>query len=109
MKKELTETEANVLNIIINRGSFDMPVKAENIRTDIGLSKRALEEVIESLRVTHNHPIVAKKTQPSGYYIPRTESERLIGTVPYRKQILTEQRNLTAVMSVDLAKYWEGA
>lgn len=109
MKKELTETEANVLNIIINRGSFYMPVKAENIRTDIGLSKRALEEVIESLRVTHNHPIVAKKTQPSGYYIPRTESERLIGTVPYRKQILTEQRNLTAVMSVDLAKYWEGA
>ena len=28
------------------------------------------------------------------------------GLAPYRRQILTEQKNLAAVMNVDLEKYW---
>ncbi|MGT2623961.1 hypothetical protein [Streptococcus thoraltensis] len=106
--REMTAVEANVLNMIVNKGTFEEPVKAKRIKEKIGLSKRGLEEIIETLRVFYKHPIVAKKTQPSGYYIPRNEDERMAGTAPYRKQILTEQNNLAAVMSVDLSEYWKG-
>ena len=45
--------------------------------------------------------------KPNGYYLPRSEEERQAGLAPYRRQILTEQKNLAAVMKVDLEKYWE--
>ena len=104
--RELNKTEIKVLNLIVNRASFEEPIKAEKIRKETGLSKRSLEEVIESLRVNFKHPIVAKKTQPSGYYLPRNEEERQAGLAPYRRQILTEQKNLATVMAVDLNEYW---
>ena len=104
--RELNKTEIKVLNLIVNRASFEEPIKAEKIRQETGLSKRSLEEVIESLRVNFKHPIVAKKTQPSGYYLPRNEEERQAGLAPYRRQILTEQKNLATVMAVDLNEYW---
>ena len=83
-----------------------MPIQASEIRIETGLSKRKLEEVIESLRVNFGHPIVAKKMKPNGYYLPRSEEERQAGLAPYRRQILTEQKNLAAVMNIDLREYW---
>ena len=74
---------------------------------ETGLSKRMLEQVIESLRVNFRHPIVAKKFKPNGYYLPKNEEERQAGLAPYRRQILTEQKNLSIVMAVDLEKYWK--
>ncbi len=109
VSRDMSKTETNVLNLIINRATFEEPIKAEKIRQETGLSKRSLEEVIESLRVDFNHPIVAKKTQPSGYYLPKNEEERQAGLAPYRRQILTEQKNLAAVMAVDLDDYWKSA
>nr|DAN68241.1 MAG TPA: Rio2, N-terminal [Caudoviricetes sp.] len=109
VSRDMSKIETNVLNLIINRATFEEPIKAEKIRQETGLSKRSLEEVIESLRVDFKHPIVAKKTQPSGYYLPRNEEERQAGLAPYRRQILTEQKNLAAVMAVDLDDYWESA
>lgn len=61
ISRTMNEIETNVLNLIINRASFEEPIKAEQIRQETGLSKRSLEEVIESLRVNFKHPIVAKK------------------------------------------------
>lgn len=109
VSRDMSKIETNVLNLIINRATFEEPIKAEKIRQETGLSKRSLEEAIESLRVDFKHPIVAKKTQPSGYYLPRNEEERQAGLAPYRRQILTEQKNLAAVMAVDLDDYWESA
>ncbi len=109
VSRDMSKIETNVLNLIINRATFEEPIKAEKIRQETGLSKRSLEEVIESLRVDFKHPIVAKKTQPSGYYLPRNEEERQAGLAPYRRQILTEQKNFAAVMAVDLDDYWESA
>lgn len=106
ISRDLSKIEANVLNLIINHATFEAPIKAEKVRQETGLSKRSLEEVIESLRVNFKHPIVAKKTQPSGYYLPRNEDERQAGLAPYKRQILTEQKNLATVMAVDLKKYW---
>lgn len=106
ISRTMSKIETNVLNLIVNRASFEEPIKAEKIRQETGLSKRSLEEVIESLRVNFKHPIVAKKTQPSGYYLPRNEDERQAGLAPYKRQILTEQKNLSIVMAVDLEKYW---
>lgn len=94
VSRDMDQLETNVLNLIINRATFEEPIKAEKIRQETGLSKRSLEEVIESLRVDFKHPIVAKKTQPSGYYLPKNEEERQAGLAPYRRQILTEQKIL---------------
>ena len=107
ISREMSKIETNVLNLIINRATFEEPIKAEKVRQETGLSKRSLEEVIESLRVNFKHPIVAKKTQPSGYYLPRNEDERQAGIAPYRRQIQTEQKNLVAVMQIDLEEYWK--
>jgi hypothetical protein len=85
----------------------DMSVSRSMNELETGLSKRKVEEIIESLRVNFGHPIVAKKMKPNGYYLPRNEEERQAGLAPYRRQILTEQKNLAAVMTVDLEKYWE--
>ena len=34
------------------------------------------------------------------------EEERQAGLAPYKRQILTEQKNLATVMAVDLKEYW---
>ena len=107
ISRTMSKIETNVLNLIANRATFEEPIKAEKVRQETGLSKRSLEEVIESLRVNFKHPIVAKKTQPSGYYLPRNEDERQAGIAPYRRQIQTEQKNLVAVMQIDLEEYWK--
>ncbi|HFI0638401.1 TPA: hypothetical protein ACGO3K_000465 [Streptococcus suis] len=107
--RDMTEIEIKVLNAIKNGASFDLPIQARELRQDLGLSKRKLEEIIESLRVTFLQPIVAKKYKPNGYYIPRNKEERDAGLAPYRAQIRTEQKNLAAVMSVNLDDYWSNA
>lgn len=104
--RDMTVTEIKVLNAIKNGASFDLPIQARELRQDLDLSKRSLEEIIESLRVNFGQPIVAKKTQPSGYYLPRSEDEREAGLAPYKRQILTEQKNLSAILAVNLEEYW---
>lgn len=104
--RKMNVIEIEVLNLIVNRASFEEPITALDIRKETGLSKRMLEQVIESLRVNFRHPIVAKKFKPNGYYLPKNEEERQAGLAPYRRQILTEQKNLSIVMAVDLEKYW---
>ncbi|MGT2743668.1 hypothetical protein [Streptococcus plurextorum] len=105
--RDMTPTEIKVLNAIKNGASYDLPIQARELRQDIGLSKRKIEEVIESLRVTFRQPIVAKKNKPNGYYLPRNKEERDAGLAPYRAQIRTEQKNLAAVMSINLDEYWQ--
>lgn len=105
-QRAMSHIEIKVLNAIRNRANFEKPLKAQALRSEFDLNKRELEEVIENLRVIFKHPIVAKKVQPSGYYLPRNDKERNAGLAPYKQQILTSQRNLTAVVSVDLNEYW---
>lgn len=104
--RDMTEMEIKVLNAIKNGASYDLPIQASELREDTGLTKRKLEEVIESLRVNFRHPIVAKKNKPNGYFLPRNEQEREDGLAPYKRQILTEQKNLAAIRSVNLGDYW---
>ena len=106
ISRDMTGVEAKVLNAVKNSASFDLPIQASELRNLTGLSKRKLEEVIESLRVNFHHPIVAKKFKPNGYYLPKTEEERNAGLAPYKRQILTEQKNLAAMMAVNLTEYW---
>lgn len=106
ISRDMNEIEVKVLNVIRNCASFDLPIQASELRNITGLTKRALEEVIESLRVNFHHPIVAKKRKPNGYYLPKTAAERDDGLAPYKRQILTEQKNLAAVMAVNLDDYW---
>lgn len=63
ISREMNSIEIEVLNLIVNRASFEEPITALDIRKEAGLA-------------------------------------------PYRRQILTEQKNLSIVMAVDLEKYW---
>ncbi|HEM6530934.1 TPA: hypothetical protein U2E05_001898 [Streptococcus suis] len=107
VSRDMSTLEANILSAIRNSGSYDSPIQASVLRKKFNISKRVLENTIESLRVNFHHPIVAKKYKPNGYYLPKTEQERLDGLAPYRRQIETEKKNLAAVMSVDLCHYWQ--
>ena len=49
ISRTMSKIETNVLNLIVNRATFEEPIKAEKVRQETGLSKRSLEEVIESL------------------------------------------------------------
>jgi len=105
----MDELEIKILNFIKNRGSFDKPVPRKRLETEFGLEKQDIEQVIEHLRFEFKHPIVAsKKARVSGYYLPKTDEERNAGLAPYKKQILTSQKNLTAITSVNLTEYWKG-
>lgn len=106
ISREMDELERYVFNYINNNGTFEKPAQSIDIRKDYNLSERKLKMIVESLRVNFGHPIVAFKTKPYGYYIPKNEDERQAGLAPYRRQILTEQKNLATVMAVDLKEYW---
>lgn len=108
MVNELTVLEANVLNMILAKGTFENPLRAAIIRQELGITKRHLETIIESLRVDFRHPIVSRKRQPSGYYLPRTEAEREAGLAANMRQIETEQRTVYLIKGVDLDNYWRG-
>ena len=73
--RDMTTIEIKVLNAIKNGASFDLPIQASEIRQSLGLSKRMLEEIIESLRVNFRQPIVAKKTRPSGYFLRQKKND----------------------------------
>ena len=106
ISREMTATEANVLNYIKNYATNEMPITAVQLRNEFQCDKRVIENIIESLRVNFGHPIVAKKRKPNGYYLPKNDEERNEGLAPYKRQILTEQKNLAAIMAVDLNEYW---
>lgn len=106
ISREMDELERYVFNYINNNGTFENSASSKSIRKDYNLSERKLKMIVESLRINFGHPIVAFKTKPYGYYIPRNEEERQAGLAPYKQQIRTEQKNLATVMAVDLNEYW---
>lgn len=106
ISRDMTVTEANILNYIKKYATNEMPVTAVQLRQKFHCGKRTIENIIESLRVNFGHPIVAKKQKPNGYYLPKNDEERNEGLAPYKRQILTEQKNLAAIMAVNLNEYW---
>lgn len=106
VSREMTGIEIKVYNEIL-KGTCKKPVQAKNIMTEFGMSERTLKDIVESLRVNFRVPIVAKKFKPYGYYLPRNEEERNEGLGPYKRQILTEQKNLSIIQSIDLEDFWK--
>ena len=90
VSREMTLIETQVLNTILQSASFETPIQAI---------------IIESLKANFGHPVVAKKEKPNGYFLPKTKEERDAGLAPYKRQILTEQKNLAAVLAIDLDEY----
>lgn len=103
--RKMTSLEIKVLNLI---PIGFRPKRAEMIRQQTGLSKRDLEHIIEDLRMVFGHPIVSSKRKPYGYYIPTTEEERIAGLRANIKQIETEQKIVSTILSIDLQEYWKG-
>lgn len=105
----MNELEINILNYIKNHGSFGRPVTLRLLKAEFNISERSVKEVIERLRCEFKQPVIAsRRTRHGGYYLPKNDMERNAGLMPYKEQILTSQKTLTAITSVNLAEYWKG-
>lgn len=105
----MNELEINILNYIKNNGSFERPVTLRLLKAEFDISERGVKEAVERLRCEFKQPIIAsRRMRRGGYYLPKNDMERNVGLMPYKKQILTSQRTVTAITSVDLTEYWKG-
>ena len=98
---EMSDEERNVYNAIL-RGSIDNPVSRLSITDNLGLSKRRIERVVESLIYVHDIPVVSRLRKPSGYYIARNVAELNEGMKHYKQQIITSQQRVKKLMSIEL-------
>lgn len=105
----MNELEINILNYIKNNGSFERPVTLRLLKAEFNISERSVKEVVERLRCEFKQPVIAsRRTRRGGYYLPKNDIERNAGIIPYKEQILTSQKTVTAITSVDLSEYWKG-
>ena len=105
----MNELEINILNYIKNNGSFERPVPLKLLKAEFDISERGVKEAVERLRCEFKQPIIAsRRMRRGGYYLPKNDMERNVGLMPYKEQILTSQRTVTAITSVDLTEYWKG-
>ena len=100
----MNEQEINILNYIKNHGSFERPVPLKLLKAEFDISERSVKEIVERLRCEFKQPIIAsRRTRHGGYYLPKNDIERNVGLLPYKQQILTSQKAVTAITSVNLA------
>lgn len=105
----MNELEIKILNYIKNNGSFERPVPLKLLKAEFDISERGVKEAVERLRCEFKQPIIAsRRMRRGGYYLPKNEMERNAGLMPYKEQILTSQKTVTAITSVDLTEYWKG-
>lgn len=105
----MNELEINILNYIKNNGSFERPVPLKLLKAEFDISERGVKEAVERLRCEFKQPIIAsRRMRRGGYYLPKNDMERNAGLMPYKEQILTSQKTVTAITSVDLTEYWRG-
>ncbi|MCO4580037.1 hypothetical protein Si070_01707 [Streptococcus infantarius subsp. infantarius] len=105
----MNELEINILNYIKNHGSFERPVPLKLLKAEFDISERGVKEAVERLRCEFKQPIIAsRRMRLGGYYLPKNDMERNAGLMPYKEQILTSQKIVTAITSVNLTEYWKG-
>lgn len=105
----MNELEINILNYIKNHGSFERPVPLKLLKAEFNISERGVKDVVERLRCEFKQPIIAsRRTRRGCYYLPKNDIERNAGLIQYKEQILTSQKTVTAITSVDLTEYWKG-
>lgn len=105
----MNEQEINILTYIKERGSFERPVPLKVLKTEFNISERSVKDTVERLRSEFKQPIIAsRRMRRGGYYLPKNDMERNIGLLPYKEQILTSQKTVTAITSVNLTEYWKG-
>lgn len=65
ISRDMTATEVNVLNYIKNYATNEMPITAVQLRNEFQCDKRAIENIIESLRVNFraSHSCKEEKAQ----------------------------------------------
>lgn len=105
----MNEQEIQILSYIKEHGSFERPVPLKMLKAEFNISEHSVKDTVERLRCEFRQPIIAsRRTRHGGYYLPKNDMERNVGLLPYKEQILTSQKTVTAITSVNLAEYWEG-
>lgn len=106
VSRDMTDVEIKVYNKILE-GTYEKPIPSKDIMEGLEISDRQFKDIVESLRVNFRVPVVARKSKGNGYYLPKNEEEREAGLAPYKRQILTEQKNLAIVQSINLEDFWK--
>ena len=101
---EMTNVEIDVLNIILPY-RFDNPIKFEKVQEKSKLSRRTLQNVLESLK-KKGHPVGSHKTAPFGLYMAKTKEELEIGMRANVKQAETTLEIARVQRGIDLEEYW---
>lgn len=107
MTQELTKTEIKVINQVL-KGSFDKPMKFEEVQKKTGLSRRKLQLVLEDLKLK-GHPIGSHKIAPFGLYMARTPEELEIGMRANIKQAETTLKIASVQRKINFEAYWSKA
>lgn len=76
-------------------------ITRQDISNRFRLSERSIKHTIQQLR-KKGVPVMADRVQKKGYWLPKTEQERMFGLTPYRNQIQEELRILNAMETSNL-------
>lgn len=101
--RKLIKQDVDVLRCI-HKGQAHKTSKKQLITTT-GLSKRAVYDSIEALRAVGFPIMASRNSKDSGYYLAETDDEKQAGIAQYKKQIATEQRNLSQLEQTDINSY----
>lgn len=100
---ELTGLESFIASLLLTASSHRPIGNSEIVRCYESihkkrLSERLVKDTIRSLRRDHNFPILARRTQPAGYWWCKDACEMEMFIESFRSQALDELRTLSRVV-----------
>ncbi|MFU2164512.1 HTH domain-containing protein [Streptococcus pluranimalium] len=101
----MNSLEKRILRLIPIGG--ERPISGREIASLVNVSRRAVKDNINRLIIKYQIPIVAKRATPSGYFIPKDDTERLEGVREFRAQHRSEGQRLDTLISASLTDWKE--
>lgn len=81
------------------------PVPTSDLMAMFKMSQRKVQKMVEELIFIYDIPVVAVKSYPSGYYIPKDKGEVKEGLRAYKNQIATELQRVDKIENVNLEEF----
>lgn len=102
MKKKLSIIQETVLSQI-PKGLERTPVRSQDIAERLGLSKREVMAIINTLIMDHSIPIGGGRSNgKQGYFIITNEDERVQATSPLKSTVVNVQQRIDRLDKIKL-------
>lgn len=83
----------------------DRPIGTKELMQLLGISRRDVMEMINRLIMKYGIPIIGRRGENSGYYIPKNNRERFEGLRPLRNQTREQLERLDIVSFSSLTEW----